>query len=125
MQESHTLHLISALCGLLGALGLAFEVLWGFPRRNELHHVEAKLAQLTEFLVQQEQAIRRLPPLYSEGEKGVLIRDLREQFVLDKLRLEEQAKKLTEGHAEQSFYLGLGGCAFLVIGFFLDVLTAL
>jgi hypothetical protein len=124
-NTQHILHLLSAICGLIGALGLAFEVLWGFPRRSELQHVEAKLAQLKQFLATQEQAIRELPPPYSDGEKGILVRDLREQFGLDTVRLEERAKKLTEGHAEQSFYLGVAGAAFLVTGFFLDVLSAL
>jgi len=118
--------LLSLVLNFIGAIGLGFDLLRGYPKRNRRAMVEVRLTNLREFIATIEQRTLRLPaPPYTDAEKQQLLADFHNEWDPQRARLEAEIKTLSEGHELWAFLLGWFGVFMLAGGFLLDAVSTL
>ena len=111
---------------IVGTWCIAYELLWGYPKKNRKAIAETRLAGLQEFMAGIEASISRLKePPYTPLEKEAEIDEFREEWAPNIKSLQTEIRELGEGHTERSFYVAMIGVFLLSVGFGLQLLANL
>ncbi|MCK4391928.1 hypothetical protein KAX17_03395 [Candidatus Bipolaricaulota bacterium] len=112
--------------GIVGAWGLAYEILWGFPRRNKKETHESRLNSLRESASYLENSIRNYPrPPYDDEEIERILKELHDHYDPMIRKEEDKIAEYSIGHRERSFNRALLGIALLTLGFILQIIGAI
>ena len=121
-----TYTVIGLLLDIAGAWLIAYEILWGYPKRNQRLICENRLGFLKTDLSKLEQSIKNYPsPPYMDEDIARCLKELHESY--DPMISEEQTKikELSEGHIERSFSFAFLGIILLTLGFVLQLVGSL
>jgi hypothetical protein len=123
MTISEWAKLVSTLFTFLGAVGLGYDLLTGYPKRNQADIIRTQLQNLNAFKQQMEAEYRKLGQPYTAGDIQKLVDTLNQEFPTTDL--ENRLKTLTGRHEEVSFVLGWAGFYAIAFGFFIEFVLAL
>jgi hypothetical protein len=113
------------LFDIAGAWLLAYEIIWGFPKRQHAKYVEIRLQHLRKDHELLRSNIGKLPcPPYTEAELDKLREEHDATWIPMIQRNEEEIRAATTGHEDKSMIAALLGIAFLTIGFVLQIAGA-
>ncbi len=112
---------------IVGAWLVAYEILWGYPKRNRAMYESEKLSSLEEFVTKMLHDIDTLDdPPYTRQEKNQMKTDFSETWNPKISDLRSNLDTLVgETFRTKSFYLALLGIVLLSIGFMLQIIGAL
>jgi hypothetical protein len=122
MTLAEWLHLTGTLVTFLGAIGLGYDLLTGYPNRNRAEIVRTQLHNLKEFKVRMEAEYKKMETSQNAAEIRALIDILNGKFPTTDL--ENELSKLTGSHDEKSFVYGWLGFWGVTIGFLIEFLLA-
>jgi flagellar motor protein MotB len=123
-MTADALNIVGLVLGVVGSWASAYQVLWGFPKRNRLVYVNLKLENAESTLQQLEQMTDQLSPsVYSPQAKESIKEDYRRRAGIAELKAQKEA--LTDGHESRSFALASIGMLLLSVGFAAQLLAAL
>jgi len=122
MTLAEWLHLGGTLVTFLGAVGLGYDLLTGYPNRNRAEIVRIQLQNLKEFKIRMEADYKKLGAPHTAADIKALIDNLNTQFPTTDL--DNELTKLTGNHEERSFVYGWLGFWGVTIGFLAEFLLA-
>lgn len=124
MTYAEKAHLIGTALTFLGGIGLSYDLLTGYPKRNVADIKIHQLEGLKSFLAHMRAAYLALPdPPNTPADKQKEIDELDKKFPT--APLEKEIKDLTEGQAQRSFIFGWMGMIAVLAGFSIDLVLAL
>lgn len=110
---------------VIGAFGFGYELLRGYPQRNRREIAQVQLDNMLAFLKTVKMKIDQLPEPYTAADKEAQKRELDNEWNPKAEALRVQIEKRGRGHETVSFYFGLFGAAFLIVGFLLQLIAEL
>lgn len=120
------LSIIGLVLDIAGAWMIAYEILWGYPKKNRNVTIQTKLDNLNSFVEEMRSSIKlRAQPPYTPEEIKKQLEEFNNKFEPKITELEKQVKVYTEQHPIKSFYVALGGIILLTIGFTLQIMGAI
>ena len=113
------------LVDIAGAWLLAYEIIWGYPKRTWAKYAEVRLGHLRGDLKRLKDNVGKLPcPPYTEAELDRFRAELDETWMPMIKRDEEIVRAANEQHQDRSIVAALVGILFLTIGFVLQIVGA-
>ena len=126
MMASDIWTLVGLSLGTLGAVFLAYEVVFGQGNRFQAESIRHKLEGLKNTRTYVQASIKALPqPPYNPAEIKKLLDDEAREWGPDETKLTEQDKGFYESFENRVVTLGAGGVVLIVFGFALQIVGLL
>ena len=111
---------------IFGAWLIAYEILWGYPKRQRAWFAEKRLALLKEDHKRLRENVGKLPsPPYTEKELDHFRKELDDTWLPMMKRNEDIISEANEKHEDKSMYAAVAGILLLTIGFILQIVGAI